>query len=563
MARLTSVFVSYSGRSAHDKDFAKRLLARLREQPLDPWIFERRGSEIPASLEIDEYCRKQIRQADVFVAVVSDSSLESGSTRIEVAFALKVSDPSDIVQIATTERPHNDWPEPYRDLLPYKRIFVKREDGADLERCVEDVCRRANVEYVPPNDGAPRLPLISRLTEEIRAAKPRYPRFDAGVFGELRLVARDAAIAYGERRLEHAFSALGALEHQLGMYYEGHAFYYPRLIRGVLLVELSPLNPQYLQDAKVLFEHMLEDSSIAPLVDENLYAALAMVHLRRGEIDDALSLYLKAHATVQLRGMIDADVVHNIVVTMLASKSPGRMNEVEQLLEEAKAVCATTDPYLHERLLALRAGLSAKRGDLDRARELLGEAKQPLALPHDVLARLAQDLASQPHLFADESSIRFVRQLFVLVGGVVPSDQRPAFLMSYAGFLYGLGQFVEALEGLQTAAELTAGHPKVVVEMVWCLMQLRRHPEATKLAAAAARQRMSSSVESSRADRTEFLYYRGFAAWLSGSEEQAQRDFLDSGFASNLSYSAIARRHFASRYKSFTGFFSLPESLLH
>ena len=44
---LPTVFVSYSGRDAADKSFAKHLLARLDEQPLQPWIFERLGDEVP------------------------------------------------------------------------------------------------------------------------------------------------------------------------------------------------------------------------------------------------------------------------------------------------------------------------------------------------------------------------------------------------------------------------------------------------------------------------------------------------------------------------------------
>ena len=174
MSNLKSVFVSYSGRLDADKDFAKRLLARLSEQPLEPWIFERRGSEVPTSENIDEYCRKQIRKAEIFLAIVSDSSLESESTRSEVAFALSFLDPSEIVQVSTNGRPQVAWPEPYRSLIALKRIHVARDDDADLERCVEDLCIFAGVEYSGPTDGVPRLPLVHRLTEEMRVAKATY-----------------------------------------------------------------------------------------------------------------------------------------------------------------------------------------------------------------------------------------------------------------------------------------------------------------------------------------------------------------------------------------------------
>jgi tetratricopeptide (TPR) repeat protein len=565
MSNLKSVFVSYSGRRPADKDFAKRLLARLREQPLDPWVFERRGSEIPASQNIDEYCRKQIRKSDVFVAVLSDSSLESESTQSEVAFALKLLEADEIVQISTTGRSHREWPAPYKSLTAFKRIEVKQDDAADLERCVEDLCRRVGVEYSGPSDGTRRMPLVLRLTEEMRLAKPSYSRFETGTFSELRLLAFDASKAYGEGRLEHAFSGLGSLQHQLGIYYAEHAFYYPRLIRGVLLVELSALKAGYLDDAMALFQEMLRDRSIESLIDENLFAAVALVHLKRRELDDALALYHRANETVKARGMIDPDIVHNIVVVTLAAESPHEMNKVELLLEQARDVCATTDPYLYERLLALRAGLRAKCGDFNGARQLLRTIDAAGSLPPDVVARLAQDLASQSqsHSMREAGSVRFVQELFLLVAPELPPDQKPPFLMSYAGFLYGLGRFEEALKTLHEAASLTSQHPKLVVEMIWCLRQLERHEEAATLASVAAKQTRASVLGLSAQDTAEFLYYRGFAAWLSGAAEQAERDFLDSGASVQLSYSKIALRHVAVPFKRFEGLFSRVRRALH
>jgi tetratricopeptide (TPR) repeat protein len=563
MSNLKSVFVSYSGRRPADKDFAKRLLARMREQPLDPWVFERRGSEIPASQNIDEYCRKQIRKSDVFVAVLSDSSLESESTQSEVAFALNLLEADEIVQISTTDRPHREWPAPYKTLTAFKRIEVKQDDVADLERCVEDLCRRVGVEYSGPGDGTRRMPLVLRLTEELRLAKPSYSRFDTGTFSELRLLALDASKAYSEGRLEHAFSGLGSLQHQLGIYYAEHAFYYPRLIRGVLLVELSALKAGHLDDAMALFQEMLRDRSIESLIDENLFAAVALVHLKRRELDDALAFYHRANETVKARGMIDPDIVHNIVVVTLAAESPHEVSKVELLLDQARDVCATTDPYLYERFLALRAGLRAKCGDFNGARQLLRMIDAAGSLPSDVAARLAQDLASQSHSMSEAGSVRFVQELFLLVAPVLPPDQKPPFLMSYAGFLYGVGRFEEALKTLQEAASLSSQHPKLVVEMIWCLRQLERHEEAATLASQAAKQTRASVLGLSVQDTAEFLYYRGFAAWLSGAAEQAERDFLDSGASVQLSYSTIALRHVAVPFKRLEGLFSRVRRALH
>ena len=159
-------------------------------------------------------------------------------------------------------------------------------------------------------------------------------RFDAGSFSELRLLALSSSKAYGEGRLEHAFSGLGSLHHQLGIYYSGHGFYYPRLIRGVLLIQLSAVRNGYLDEAMALFEDLSGDPSIAHLIDENLYAAMATVHLKRGEVAEAAALYRKAHEIVVARGKIDPDVLHNIVVTTLAAEADGGCYDVEPLLDE-------------------------------------------------------------------------------------------------------------------------------------------------------------------------------------------------------------------------------------
>ncbi|WP_085316375.1 TIR domain-containing protein [Derxia lacustris] len=551
MVSRKSVFVSYSGRIPSDKDFAKRLLVRLCEHFLDPWVFEQRGGEVPLGENVDEYCRKKIRQADLFVAIISESSLESESTRSEVAFALKFLDPREIIQISTAVRPHDSWDDPYRQLTPYKRIEVIANDSADLERCIEDICCHAGINYLGPNNGSPRLPLISRLTEEVKAAKPRYSRLEVGIFSELRLLALHASQAYEDGRLEHAFSALTSLEYQLSIHYEGQAFYYPRLIRGVLLFELSAFRSSYLNDAMTLFCEILEDRSIAALVDENLYAAMATVYLRRGEINEALRFYYVAHEMVKARGRIDPDLIHNIIVANIASLSTGQDAEVERLLEEANYICATTDPYLCERLLALKAALRAKKGDIEGARYLLHEFEVSATATSDILAGLAQDLAVQPHLLASVKAVDFIENLFEISIPMLPDKQKSLFLSSYAGFLYRIGQFERALKLLQMENATSHNNPRFVIDEIWCLRQLGRHKDAHVLALAAANLPCPSEVSFSGRALAEFFYFRGFAAWLSGAFEQSRRDFLDSRFPVHQSYEVVAQQHTPTSFKRF------------
>mgnify|MGYP000909710867 FL=1 len=542
MASSTQVFVSYSGRSRQDKDFAVRLLARLRTLGIDVWVYEERGSEVPVGAEINDYCRKQIRKADVFVAVISDSSLESPPTRAEVAYAVPVFGPDGIFQISTTRRDSTDWPEPYQLLAPYKRIDASAGRDIDLERCIEDLCIRAKAEYSPPLDGAQRLPLVHRLTQEMRQAKPTDTTYEVGNFRYLQHIAMDAASAYEEGRLEHVCSALNSLEYELGRNYTDQPFYYPKLIKGVVWLELSWRRTEYLNQASRLFQEMLDDGALADKVDENLYAALAVASMKRGAIAEAIRYYRQAERVVRTRGQVDPDIIHNLIVASLADE--GSVDcDFEALLDEAASCGVTSDPSLGERIQALRAVVCAKRGDLNGARRHLSTLDLDSPVCSDVLFRAAQDLTASLPLDKDHDASIHVEEMYRLAFAHAKEEIRTPIVISLAGFYYGLGRYVEALAALKSIEQTPINQPKLCVEMSWCLSQLGMQSEMEQVLRSAARLPIPDSGPLAPRELHDFFYYRGFAIWLLGEEIQSRPDFLNSRYPHHQDYPLVARLH--------------------
>lgn len=542
MASAGQVFVSYSGRSRPDKDFAVRLLTRLKALGVDVWVYEERGSEVPVGAEINDYCRKQIRQADVFVAVVSESSLESPATRLEVAYALAVFGPGRIFQISTTLQDSTCWPEPYQALAPYKRADASAGRVIDLERCIEDLCARVEAEYSPPIDGAPRLPLVHRLTQEMRQAKPTDKTYEVGGFRHLQQIAMDAASAYGEGRLEHVCSALDALEFELGRTYAGQSFYYPKLIKGVMRLELSGRRAEYLDQARELFEELLHDSNLTDKIDENLYAALAVAAIKRGAFAEAIGHYRQAERVVHARGQVDPDIIHNLVVAGLAHEGAVDV-DFEALLDEAASCGVTSDPTLSERLQALRAVVCAKRGNLEAARSHLSIVGHGSSVCADVLFRAAQELTTSLPLNVDRDASHHVEQMFMLALAHSTNETKTTILISLAGLHYSLGRYGEALAELSSVEQTPINHPRLAVEMSWCLGQMGMQDQAEQVLRSAASLPIPDSALLSPSNLKDFFYYRGFAAWLLGEVVQSQRDFLDSRYPHHRDYPLVARRH--------------------
>lgn len=563
---MARIFVSYSGRNEADKDFAARLLARVKEQGLDPWIFEDRGSEVPLGASIQDYCRKKIRKADLFVAVVSESSLQSAATRDEVAFALAELDEGEILPLVTVTA-LSGWPEPYCRLSPRKHLPAGRLDDEAIEIFIEDLCQAAGATYAPPGDPVRRLPLIRRLTAEVRRARPTRSEYAAGNFTRVRARAQEVAQAYAEGRVAHAYSLLDTLEADLRKWYEGAHFYYPRLILGVLLLEGGTDRQSEALKARNNFESMLAEPALAGAIDENLHAALAVAKFMLNDIAGATHQYILAAEIVRSRGEVDGDILHNLLMCRLVA-GPGSdlpATDVQSWVPQPDSRTVTSDPFLYERLDVLTAACLAQEGDLSSLRALLATANPERQLHADILLRLAQDLASNPNIAADVHNRNFVIELHEQILAGLQGASRSVCRLSAATLFYLAGEYLRALAQLRAAQDDARPHPKFLVEEFWCLMQLDQIGEATEVANRAATMRLDEALVGDPPALREFQYFRGFAAWLTQQRDLAERDFRDSGYGAAMAYETIAERHIPrfdrpepSQFRRVLRRFSLP-----
>jgi tetratricopeptide (TPR) repeat protein len=538
--KLRSVFVSYSGRTLGDKDFAKALLVRVQDQGLEPWIYERRGQEIPAGQPIDEFCRKMIRQADLFIAVISDSSLKSPYCAGEVEFAMQCHGIENIVQVAITQQPASEWPNPYANLTAHKQLRVRADNESDLERLIEDICKRASIPYRVPTRGAPRMPLLARLTEELRGLRPADAEHDVGVFDLLRQDALDITRCYENLQLEAALEAAQGLVRHLEREFGGQPFYYPRLVRGVLEAELGKTRRDFLDKALETFEAVLKDVRLSSRMDENALAGLAAVHMLRGDPAAALDLYRKANALITARGQHDPDLVHNVVLATIAAGAPLTANEAAELTAWKKKALLTQDPYLVERLTALHALASAYLGDYDTSQTAIAALDVSSPRVADILLRVAQELSVQAPGRWQAKADALAEQLF-LWALEAAKQPLPDVMYGYGSFLYSRGRFEDALATLSPTLKNADGNPKLLVEAAWCCLQLNRVPQALELCRRASQSRLPERARP--VELSEHLYYRGLASWIIGQADLAQRDFLDSGFPRSQSYPRVARNH--------------------
>lgn len=536
---MQSVFVSFSGREITDKDFAKRLLVRIEDQELDVWIYESRESEILPCILIDEFCKLKISQSDYFIAIVSDSSLQSENTRTEVDFGIQCHGSTGVLQIVTTKQPYGCWCEPYRSLASYKQVLVKETSNTDLERCIEDICSWSGVLYKAPKGSLPRLPLLSRLTDEMRRALPGDPQYETGLFSSLRQYAMDVADAYQERRFEHALSALDVLLYHLKRDFGGNIFYYPRIVRGILLAELGRQTSTYLLEANETFQNIINDNALHGKMDENALAGLAAVEMLQGHSRKALDHYRSAHNIVVARGQSDPDLLHNLILAIIASGAYLSMREVEQLTEFRGKAFLTKEPFLVERFAALAALARTYIGDVVGSEEALATVDWSSSNASDILIRLTQELAEQ-----NLQPKGLIDGFFQLILKTLSDDK--ALLttsLSYASFLYQHGRFVDALNILGPLMDMYKNDPKILIDAFWCCFQLKRCAEAQTLAERAVKISIIDDNTLSSENTRNHFYYRGFANWLLGSYQIAESDFRDSAFANQFRYDHVALRH--------------------
>jgi Flp pilus assembly protein TadD len=380
-------FVSFSGRNDGDRYFGGAVLSRLRECGLDAWIYEHPGEHIETGACILESCLDKIRESQVVVVVISDSSLGSPYTQEEVRFAFEQQAVRQlrVFPVCTTRFSRESWPDPYKKFSGRLTARVDLNDAAAREDVIRTLCDECDVEYAPPDVGGAGLPMARRIEYEIRSAQAKGNggvNELNGLRHQLRAAARSAGERYRDGDLKLARHYLDHLILTAEQSFEVDSFYYCYIARASIAAELGEL-----ETAEVEFRRLLEPSA-HPRIDENAAGGLGGVLILRDRPHDAFYFFRLADEMVRRDGRDDPDITFNLLLSSILMGEPPRVELINQLER-----CATL-------------GIVAERpGQLSRVRTLLALSKL-CQTGRIELTEIGSDAESTIDLL-----IEFVRQL--------------------------------------------------------------------------------------------------------------------------------------------------------
>ena len=400
------VFVSFASR---DVAFTRRLLARLRAQPIQLWDYSREGEEIPAGVCLVDYLRQRIQGADVVVPIISPNSFISAYAPREVERALDLHKKGILRVIPVRLRrcvwpvsmgvapadPLNEvWPAPYAQLCAL-RFFeasvgffsegekcdalvrlapiiaentlrkIAAEECESLERLLADLCRALGVGYVPLYVGDPRLPLLQRFEAELdgsvgKEAHLLHEEHARTIYAKICDIRAELGSRLAGGDFEGALTCISYFialsEYELSQCH----FYYPYIVKAVCLMAGGQL--------QVALD-VLQPLQSHHLADESLFSALGVIHHLMGHYADAFHWYQRADKTASDRGEIDLAAKHGVLYNALLC---GATIDVDTLLGQIRIA---EIPQKEDRLKvqALKAFAYARLGRIGEAMRVYRE----------------------------------------------------------------------------------------------------------------------------------------------------------------------------------------------
>ncbi len=309
-SRLKRLFLSFSVNGDRPgRDFVRRLLDRLAQQDIEPWIFESPRGAITTGSSITDACRDKIDGADIFVVLVSDQALESDYVDIEVSHALWAARERGlpIVPLIATLTLRSEWSPALREAAGFKGITLPPRPLDAIEPIVVEICGRLGVPYVAPQPNVPRLPLRRRLADELqdRASLSRYP---VGDFIAILQKCDVAARAVAAEDFSRARRILESVITDLELIYAITDCYYIRVVLGVVLLANAQAGGQPIEDVHRYFAGLIDEHH--PLLDANAFVGRANALMLMDRYADALRDYLTAERYLE---NADAALFYNIV----------------------------------------------------------------------------------------------------------------------------------------------------------------------------------------------------------------------------------------------------------
>jgi tetratricopeptide (TPR) repeat protein len=507
------VFVSYSGRLSQDAEFAADLLARLRDCELDAWIFENPAERIRPGQQIMEACRRKIRDSDLVVVIVSDSSLGSEYARGEVEYALDQQQARGlpIIPVCTTQFSRGMWPPPFSKLRD--RILLEA-DPFIREACecvVQVVCEHFGNQVVERVRGGPSWPLAGRVDGELRTLTFLDARKGPELRHRIKDEAKAASLAYRQGQLERTMTHLDSLLLAGEQAFGRGKLYYPQVARAGLLAEMGEA-----EQSERAFRALIEPAP-HPLLDENAYAGLAVVELSRGNPAMAHRYYQDAERLAKRRGRHDPDLCYGLLLSGLLigrDPSPELVATLSALVSEG--IDAPYPGYL-ERIRAVLA-LAAFCAEGCVEERFVDEASNHSV---DLILELTRRM-SEPQQ-PDSTRLQADRLIRNALSRDIPESSRIQLSHQHARMLFNAGEYDEAERVFAVLTETAPNNIQFWVERA--TVGLYAHSDDWSTHARRAKElRLFSEVDSldSANDPIErernFQYYAGLAEFLVNGE---------------------------------------------
>jgi hypothetical protein len=526
-----NVFLSFSAsKDLGDRNFVRRLLKRLGDQPLNPWIYESAAGEITLGRPIDEACRERIDRCDLFLAYLTPAAFRSAYVASEVAYAVGRRERLVIAPVVSARIAQLSWPAVFETLRGLRGFMLPSDELSHIDDIVNSVCGSLDVAYVSARRESPRLPLRKRIAEELSGHYDRASSHDAGRFADVVRGCDLAASAYDAGDLDQVERRLVSIDVQLADYFPGVAPYYTRIVTGVLMLDRARHDPGQYPRARVHFKALI--GSFGQRVDANAYAGLANAELGCCEPAAALASFRQADSMLEVP---DPASFYNIVrASVLANVSLARA-EIEERRSRASTGLVAQQPGDISRHFAVLALAFAHGGFWRDAGEAWTRVQDKGEVASEVVAEIAQAL-TKDDVIADRRGA-LARQILgehLAAASNEPIDRFPAMHMA-ARLAFEAGDQGAACDMLEELIGQFPRNPVLRVDLA--MYYVARHRLADARTHARQVVGMQSETECTPPiGASEFNYALGQAFWLIGDRPAAREAFRRSQYPVEFDY---------------------------
>jgi len=542
---MKRLFLSFSaGGDTTARDFVRQLFDRIKQQDIEPYIFESPRGEIRAGGSISMACRLEIEASDIFVVFIDDRALISDYVDMEVSHAVweagRRSLP--IVPLIATRTLSREWPAAMREAATFKGIPLPANPSTALEAVIVHVCGCLDIAYVPPTAHTPRLPLRQRLSQELQG-KHSLSAYPPGDFIALLRKADLAVEAMGREDHAKARQLLDAMFTDLEFLFGITDSYYPRIAYGAVLLAEAHAGQRTFVEAERYFAALIKGD--VDLLDANAFAGRGNALMALDRHAEALAAYQAGEPYLENP---DAALFYNMVRARVLGGLSMDLAEIRRRHAALDEGIVTRTPGDLARLtssVALAYAYAGATDDALRAWRDIGDMQA-------VFPELAVDIALALHRHAmTRGDWQQLDAAHFIIADFI--DRRPdlsdAVLLQprqvLARVMFDRGQRHQARRQLARLIEQFPLTPVLRLDAAMFALAAGEKECARQLCDA-----VTSFTDQSQCDpplsSREFNFALGQAFWLRGRKLEARESFRRSGHAAALWYAVTMPSEFGS-----------------